>query len=89
MLAVSHSNCGKAVRDIGKPTSRPCSRTRLFRFLSFGLFKLSWLSWTFGRLPVPVLFRHRPGTRSSKPQPSKHCRWSVHPRVDLEREFDP
>jgi hypothetical protein len=31
----------------------------LFRFLRFDLLSLYPLSWTFDRLPVPLLFRHR------------------------------
>jgi hypothetical protein len=35
------------------------SRTRLFRFLLFGLLRPYPLSWTFGQFLVPLLFRHR------------------------------
>jgi hypothetical protein len=48
---------GVGLREV--PGGRPVDhRTRLFRFLPFSRLSLSRLSWKFGPLPVPLLFRH-------------------------------
>jgi hypothetical protein len=46
----------RACRVAGQSTPR---RTRSFRSLRFGLLSLYPLTWTFGRLLVPLLFSHR------------------------------
>jgi hypothetical protein len=76
-----------SARGAERPKNRPLSRTRLFRFLRFGLLRLYPLSWTFGRLLVPLLFRHcapnlAVGAEAIEPSPlvsslSRRCRTNV------------